>query len=134
MSLPTIPDIKPKINLDRCSTINLLLSSIALEEIGLSHILNGEAEQLQILVKKCSSDLPAFLILNDSVNKTLRTVVKSQLLLQFKLEDVVTLDNKCDCSCECKCDDKPKKPNKKNLFNCCNEDFHDDDCSSNKKC
>lgn len=47
MSLPNIPNITPKISLERCDTINLLLSSIALEEIGLSHILNAEGEKLQ---------------------------------------------------------------------------------------
>lgn len=51
MSLPTIPDITPEITLDRCKTINLLLSSIAMEEIGLSHILNAEAEKLQMFIK-----------------------------------------------------------------------------------
>lgn len=130
MSLPTIPDISPKINLDRCSTINLLLSSIALEEIGLSHILNAEGEKLQLFIKKCAPDLHGFLKLNDSVNKTVRTVVKSQLLLQFKLEDVMSLDNKCNCKCDCKCDHK--KPAKKKMFNCCNDHWHDDDCSCNK--
>jgi len=36
MSLPNIPNITPEITLDGCESINLLLSSIALEEIGLS--------------------------------------------------------------------------------------------------
>lgn len=101
MSLPNIPNITPLISLNRCDTINLLLSSIALEEIGLSHILNAEGEKLQAFLKcapKCLSD---FLDINESVNKTLRTVVKSQILLEFKLEDVVELDRKTHCKDEC---------------------------------
>lgn len=132
MSLPTVPDITPKMNLDRCSTINLLLSSIALEEIGLSHILNAEGEKLQLFIKKGSIDLCGFIKLNDSVNKTLRSVVKSQMLLQFKLEDVVTLDDKSHCSCKHHCNCEHKNHSKKKMFNCCNEHFHKDDCSSNK--
>lgn len=46
MSLPNIPDIAPEISLNRCESINLLLSSIALEEIGLSHIINAEGEKI----------------------------------------------------------------------------------------
>lgn len=110
MSMPNIPDIDPKITLDRCKSIELLLSSIALEEIGLSHILNAEGEKLQSFLKGRPTCLIDFLEISDSLNKTLRTVVKSQILLHFKLEDVVALDkDSCCCtdkteSCECECE------------------------------
>ncbi|MED3663020.1 hypothetical protein NST62_11485 [Ureibacillus sp. FSL K6-8385] len=118
MSLPTIPDITPQITLDRCKTIDLLLSSIAMEEIGLSHILNAEAEKLQAFLKKSPCDFYKYLAINDSINKTLRTVVKSQILLQFKLEEVVTLDYKSCCppphpKKPCKCKDQDGKDCKK---------------------
>lgn len=54
MSLPNIPDIDPLISLNRCDAINLLLSSIAMEEIGLSHILNAEGEKLQRFLRQKS--------------------------------------------------------------------------------
>lgn len=98
MSMPNIPNITPEISLDRCEVINLLLSSIALEEIGLSHILNAEGEKLQCFLKTephCRED---FLKINNSINKTLRTIVKSQMLLQFKLEDVVSLSEESNCN------------------------------------
>lgn len=98
MSLPTIPDISPNISLDRCDAINLLLSSIAMEEIGLSHILNAEGEKLQSFLKTCPDELHDYLKINDSINKTLRTVVKSQILLQFKLEDVISIDEVSGCN------------------------------------
>lgn len=94
MSMPNIPNITPIIDLDRCEVINLLLSSIALEEIGLSHILNAEGEKLQAFLNlepNCPND---FHKINQSVNKTLRSIIKSQMLLQFKLEDVIELDSK----------------------------------------
>lgn len=123
MSLPNIPDIDPKITLDRCKTIELLLSSIALEEIGLSHILNAEGEKLQLFLKTEPECLGYFIKINDSVHKTLRTIVKSQILLHFKLEDVITLDRK-ECGkkpgkCKCKHCSKPKKStNDLNKFTC----------------
>lgn len=123
MSLPNIPDIDPKITLDRCKTIELLLSSIALEEIGLSHILNAEGEKLQLFLKTGPECLGDFIKINDSVHKTLRTIVKSQILLHFKLEDVITLDRE-ECrkkpgKCKCKHCCKPKKPtNDLNKFTC----------------
>ena len=102
--MPNIPNITPLISLNRCDTINLLLSSIALEEIGLSHILNAEGEKLQLFLKSNHRCLEDFLDINESINKTLRTVVKSQILLELKLEDVVELDRKAHCKDVC-CDD-----------------------------
>lgn len=98
MSLPTIPNITPIINLDRCDTINLLLSSIAMEEIGLSNILNAEGEKLQSFLNTQPNTLNEYLKVNDSIIKMLRTVVKSQILLQFKLEDVIELNDKSNCN------------------------------------
>jgi len=119
MSLPTIPDITPKINLDRCDTINMLLSSIALEEIGLSHILNAEGEKIQAFIKSDCKDLSAYLKVNESVNKMLRTVVKSQILLQFKLEDVISLSEVSDCNhCKKHCKDEE--------CHCCHKNCHNE--------
>lgn len=104
MSLPNIPDIDPLISLNRCDAINLLLSSIAMEEIGLSHILNAEGEKLQRFLRQKSIHTDDLLLMNDSVQKSLQTIVKSQLLLVMKLEDVMELAQKSRCKgSECKC-------------------------------
>lgn len=122
MSLPTIPDINPKITLDRCDTINMLLSAIAMEEISLSHILNAEGEKLQSFLKSHPKILKDYLKMNDSVNKTLRTVVQSQILLQFKLEDVISLSETSHCQpcshCDHHCHDKCKGDCDSLLNNC----------------
>ncbi|GIN20994.1 hypothetical protein [Siminovitchia fordii] len=122
MSLPNIPDIKPDICLDRCEVIDLLLSSIAMEEIGLSHILNAEAEKLQYLLETKSDCLQDFWKINDSVIKTLRTIVKSQILLQFKLEDIIALDRESDCSKYYRDKTNEKRCRCKN--NCCEKHIH----------
>lgn len=56
MGMPTIPDIKPKIEISIEETIELLLASIALEELSIAHIMNAEAEKIQEIVKFSSSD------------------------------------------------------------------------------
>lgn len=100
MSLPSIPDITPNITVDREQVINLLLASIAMEEIGLSHILNAEGEKIQAVLEQ-NPTFECILKINRSVEKTLRTVIKTQMLLQFKLEDVLAMeecpfdDDKC---------------------------------------
>ena len=105
MSLPNIPDISPYISLKRCETINLLLSSIALEEIGLSHILNAQGEKLQHFLKACPKNIQDFFAMNKSSNEILRSIVSSQILLQFKMEDVMQMDYESCCeSCS------PKEP------------------------
>lgn len=130
MSMPNIPNITPVIDLDRCEVIDLLLSSIALEEIGLSHILNAEGEKLQAFLKLkpcCPED---FYKINESVHRTLRSIVKSQMLLQFKLEDTIMLDagqcgksdNKCTCHTD-KCHDCYKSCS-------CQHARHNDSCTN----
>lgn len=99
--MPNIPDITPEIDLDLDKVVNMLISSIALEEIGLSHIINAEAEKIQYVLgtldtkhNLCStSSLTAkeLLMVNKSVDKTLRGVLKNQMLLQMKLEDAIEL-------------------------------------------
>jgi len=124
MSMPNIPNITPLISLDRCKTIDLILSSIALEEIGLSHILNAEGEKLQAIIKKNPACTQSYLDVNDSVNKTLRTIVKSQMLLQFKMEDAITLDGE---HCKKKC--HKKRCHKKDCTSC---PEYEPDCEDTK--
>ena len=47
MSLPSFPVSDPPI--EREDAVNQILSSIAMEELGLSHILNAEGEKLQYM-------------------------------------------------------------------------------------
>lgn len=104
MSLPNIPDIKPKITVKREQAINLILASIAMEEISLSHILNAEGEKIQSVICHDDHTIHDLLKVNRSVERTLRNVIKTQMLLQFKLEDTLDLICKDDCDSDDDCD------------------------------
>lgn len=100
MSFPTIPQITPSISINRTQVFNLLLASIAFEELGLAHIINAEGEKIQAVLGTGGLTIPGgttisgLLSVNRAVNRTLQTVIKTQMLLQFKLEDL--LDNSPD--------------------------------------
>lgn len=47
MSYPNIPNISPTVTLTRDDVVNLIFSSIAMEELGLAHIINAQAENIQ---------------------------------------------------------------------------------------
>lgn len=88
MGMPNVPDIRPDIDLCKKDVVNLLLTSIALEEISLSHILNAEGEKLQTIIAK-KPPTEELLKANKSVQTTLRDVIKKEMLLQFKFEDTL---------------------------------------------
>ncbi|WP_240927491.1 hypothetical protein [Paenibacillus thiaminolyticus] len=50
MSQANIPNITPIVTLSREEALNLLLASVAIEELGLAHIINAEAEKLQFAI------------------------------------------------------------------------------------
>ncbi|MDP4152542.1 MAG: hypothetical protein Q8865_03740 [Bacillota bacterium] len=89
MGMPNIPNIKPEIRLYKDDVVKLLLSSIALEEIGLAHILNAEGEKIQKSLEG-RTNIHDLLEVDKSVQTTLRDIIKKEMLLQFKFED--TLD------------------------------------------
>lgn len=88
MSMPGIPDINPNIKIKREEVIDLILASIGLEELSLAHLLNAEAEKLQYIIKSKPS-YDDLIKANRSVEKALRGSIKKEMLLQFKLEDVI---------------------------------------------
>ncbi|MCG7409196.1 hypothetical protein MH117_17400 [Paenibacillus sp. ACRRX] len=50
MSQANLPNITPSITITRDDALNLILSSIAIEELGLGHIINAEAEKIQYAI------------------------------------------------------------------------------------
>ena len=87
MSMPQFPDSK-KI-LTREEAINAILTSIALEEVALSHIINAEGEKIQYVIqqaqKKHGADLNAVLMTNKSVANILEQIKDIQIILKSKL-------------------------------------------------
>ncbi|MGL5675924.1 MAG: hypothetical protein ACRDDX_05905 [Cellulosilyticaceae bacterium] len=97
MSMPNIPDINPNVNITRDDSINIILSSIGMEELSLAHILNAEAEKIQFALGTLSTangtaaSMEQILEVNNSAGKMLRNVIKNQMLLGMKMEDTVDL-------------------------------------------
>lgn len=98
MSQANIPNITPTITLSKDDVITLLLSSIAMEELGLSHIINAEGEKLQFILGTLDPTVPVPLAtisdiinMNTSVQSTIRAIIQKEILLQSKLENVLSV-------------------------------------------
>ncbi|WP_047475361.1 BclA C-terminal domain-containing protein [Bacillus siamensis] len=94
MSQPNLPNITPVVTHSRDDTIDLLLSSIAMEELGMAHILDAEGEKIQYALGTIPgltgppSSLTDILNLNESVRHTLDSLMKQELLLGSKLDSI----------------------------------------------
>lgn len=93
MSQPILPIIDPPIT--REDALNMILLSIAMEELGLSHIINSEGEKLQFIlgtIPGLSGNTPSIneiLTINNSIKNLLDSVAQNQLLLTSKMEIVL---------------------------------------------
>lgn len=89
MSQPTFPIIDPP--LDRSDVLNWIISSVAYEELGLSHIINAEGEKLQFILGTQpgltggAATIADALEANDSVQSTLENMLSNQMMLNGKL-------------------------------------------------
>jgi len=96
LSQSNIPNITPIISVTRDDAINLLLSSIALEELGLSHIINAEGEKIQFAlgtlpgVTSPPATISDILLVNQSVRNTIQDLTKKEFLLQNKLDSILS--------------------------------------------
>ncbi|MFC5559292.1 collagen-like protein, partial [Ureibacillus thermophilus] len=99
MSQPNLPNITPNITINRADVINLLLASIAMEELSLAHILNAEGEKIQYVLGTIpgisglspAANLEDILQINDSVQDTIAMSIKKELLLDNKLKQITDL-------------------------------------------
>ncbi|WP_409176363.1 hypothetical protein [Brevibacillus fortis] len=96
MSQANIPNITPTITVTRDDAINLLLTSIAIEELSLGHIIYAEAEKLQYAIGTLPgltvpASLSDLLLVNASVRQTLQDVAKKEMLLQSKLDNILSV-------------------------------------------
>ncbi|MEG1581720.1 MAG: hypothetical protein RR334_00990 [Clostridia bacterium] len=65
--------------------INDLITSVALEETGLSHILNAEGEKIQAFVKMAGVTADQLLAVNASVQSMVSAISQLEMILQNKL-------------------------------------------------
>lgn len=95
MSMPNIPDITPEITLTKQKVVNLLLTSVALEELGLANIIDAEGEKIRAVIDDDSCHgLEDLISIDKSVQTTLRDVIKKEILLEFKFENILELIDK----------------------------------------
>ena len=95
MSFPNIPSVDATVSITAEDSVNLLLASVAFEELGIAHIINAEAEKIQYVLGTLETTTPLgvpatideILEVNSSVNTTLKNLIKKEMLLEFKLED-----------------------------------------------
>lgn len=92
MSMPEFP--KPTPDFTQEQALTMILSSIALEEVALSHIINAEGEKIQYVLNQtncdgCSADLKDILAVNKSVTSLLEMVLQNQMVLRNKMERVL---------------------------------------------
>ncbi len=77
----------------RCQAVTDIISSVALEQTALSHILNAEGEKLQKVIAM-AENADEMLAVNKSVNKMVNSIAKLEMILQNKVELF------SDCICE----------------------------------
>ena len=94
MSMPEFSVI-PELNLE--DSITQIISSIAMEELALSHILNAEGEKLQYVLGTLESGslatpptLKELLEVNESVREMLSSVSMNQMFLMGKLSSAMS--------------------------------------------
>ncbi len=94
MSMPAFPESSAILNHDEA--VNAVLTSIAMEETALSHIINAEGEKIQYAIEnakklesasgsKPGSDIRMILDVNDSVTAMLEQITDLQFILLNKL-------------------------------------------------
>lgn len=92
MSMPKFPVDAG--SLTKEMAINQILSSIAMEELSLSHILNAEGEKLQYVLGTLGDgglrpSVESLLKINQSVAQTIKAAAQSQMLLKDKMAQVI---------------------------------------------
>ncbi len=88
MGMPNIDNIKAEFDLDFKEILKLLMASIALEEIGLSHVINAEGEKIQKYLKISNLSKHDLIKLNDRMNEFLSNAANKNGVLAGKLETV----------------------------------------------
>lgn len=89
MSQPSFPELPTP---SRDDAISLVLSSIAMEELGLSHIINAEGEKIQFAlgtlpgVTSPPATIDDVLALNESVRDVLDSITQTQMFLNSKIQ------------------------------------------------
>jgi len=114
MSMPKFPELP---DLDIESSVAQILSSIAMEELALSHIINAEGEKIQYILGTLEGSSPSenptidqVLEINESVKDMLNTISMNQMFLMGKMSTVLNANKEYE-----KNKDKDKKEKEKSF-------------------
>lgn len=70
----------------RCQAITDIISSVALEQAALAHILNAEGEKIQKIVADTTLDTAVIIETNKSVRSMVDATSRLEMILQSKLQ------------------------------------------------
>ncbi|MCL2573667.1 MAG: hypothetical protein FWE34_03840 [Defluviitaleaceae bacterium] len=108
MSMPKFPS--EALNISRDDAVNMILASIAMEELALSHILNAEGEKIQYVLGTLEGGstppepptIDQIMQVNSSVQKLLETTMYKTMFLKSKMGDaldsVIPSNNANNCA------------------------------------
>ncbi len=91
MSKPNIPNTILDMDISFEDAINMLLISIAMEEISLSRLLDAETEKIKLIIneqKKINISDSDILSIKANMNSIIINISKMQMLLQWNLENM----------------------------------------------
>jgi len=92
----SLPEFSTGTSLSREDAINQIIASIAMEELGISHIINAEGEKLQYVLGTIPGitgpgvTIEDVLKVNESVREVLQHAAESQSLLKSKLQNALS--------------------------------------------
>ncbi|MEG2676126.1 MAG: hypothetical protein RR993_03850 [Clostridia bacterium] len=81
----SMPVIKPG-TITRGDAVGNIIESIAMQESGLSHILNAESEKIMAVVNNGAATAEDLLAVNASVKDAISAISRLEMQLQAKLE------------------------------------------------
>ncbi len=71
-----------------------VIESIALEEVGIANVINAEGCKIKKAIELATT-VDELVTVNKSVKSTLDSIIKSQMLLNFKLEEIAEIGVEC---------------------------------------
>ncbi|MCL1881257.1 MAG: hypothetical protein FWF76_03675 [Oscillospiraceae bacterium] len=125
MSMPKFPCSDSIMSQEEA--LNSILSSIAMEELALSHILNAEGEKIQYAIEhirqhNCNASLQELLEINESASSMIQQIINLEMILTNKLQAVAKFLPKPPPSptpAPCPTPPTPVPPPKPSCCRCC---------------
>ncbi len=83
-------------SVSRRQAVTDMLESIAMEEKAISNILEAQAKKIRETVDACKPGIKDMIHIDEAVCECIKSVIKLQMLLQFRLEEVKAMMDDSD--------------------------------------